>query len=204
MAETAIASVFKKKKGDRNQALEKKRDELLEDVKGRDNKVPKGTLPLVIDVLREEYDVDRSFSANNLQARLTGVDTGAIWKKVVENEFDSLWESALNRKENTAGSEANSSETTKSVEPMGDDDAPKDNLQTFTVPLRRILRTDLENEYERIVGLIEKAQVDVTNDMTELSTLIQKTVLQVRCESVMTRQISHVLHWTTRLTQCHM
>ena len=174
MAETAIASVFNKKKGDRNQALEKKRDELLEDVKGRDNKVPKGTLPLVIDVLREEYDVDRSFSANNLQARLTGVDTGAIWKKVVENEFDSLWESALNRKENTAGSEANSSETTKSVEPMGDDDAPKDNLQTFTVPLRRILRTDLENEYERIVGLFEKAQVDVTNDMTELSTLIQK------------------------------
>ncbi|KAF9345468.1 hypothetical protein BGX34_004744, partial [Mortierella sp. NVP85] len=205
MAESTIGDVSKRKKGVTDEALEKKRLALWEDVIGRD-KVPKGTNPIVIKILREEYGAGEDFDARRLDNKLKKVKTGEIWKKVVKTEFDGLWEEALTKQSSKGSSSTttekkNDKEEAKNKEKEKDDNdsqkeacddkdddeevddneetqGPKDSLHVFTTTLKQILRPDLMEDYDRIVTMLDRAQVDVSNNMTELSILIQKTVVQ--------------------------
>lgn len=214
MAEAAIGSISKKPKGGMSKALELKRTKLWEDVNGRE-RVPKHTNPLVVAILQQEYNAGPDFDERKLDNKLRKVDTGAVWKRVVGNEFDRLWDLAETKKMSSANLESSSS--TGEVKPKDGD--PKDgdpndgdsndesdevqkkdeSLRVVTTSLKQVLHPDLladdedAGDYKRIVDLIEKAQVGITDDLTELSVLVQKTTLQVRCGGLMIVWVFYIL-----------
>ncbi|KAG0210759.1 hypothetical protein BGX31_001832, partial [Mortierella sp. GBA43] len=168
MIESAVTEISKKRKlsSTKEEALAVKRIALYQESAERE-KLPKGIKPDTIAILRKEGKVGENFEAGSLDKKLgdANADNG-IWKSTVHNEFNDMWESAM-----------------EMDQPEPEDDIDKHQskeLRTFTMTLNQLLRPDLsEEDRHMIIELIGKAQASVTDDINELYVLLHKTALQI-------------------------
>ncbi|KAF9271926.1 hypothetical protein BGZ68_002894, partial [Mortierella alpina] len=157
--------------------------------------LPRNTKEEAVRTMRRNQVVDDSFDVQNLtyvQQRVGGNNI-AIWTEVVEDKFSGFWREALE----TADKEKEKQEKQAKEKQKGkgkkkddggdggdgtDDEAAqlakdKESLRTCSVTLQQILRPDLKHQFDAVRDSIESKQIAITDDMTELSILLQKAVV---------------------------
>lgn len=174
-----IAPILKKqkfKKGSTKESeLEKKRDEL----KNRFLKaksLPRNTIHHALESVRELHGLSHRFKAEDLQKKLGPSKANiATFNETANSNFDSVWQEAL---ENCEGGEQ------IDIEADGDKSKfAKKNIRTCSATLKQILRPDIMNYYDNIVGILNGNQSTITDIISELSILAQKTVIIVSHDS---------------------
>lgn len=174
-------------------------------------RLPRHTMEIAVLHLRESRNLDNTFNAK-VRSRFHILWDSALLK--AQQSADKKKEEKKNKKRKrelhddlamgdkgtgTPMSGKNTGTATDGKDDGGGEDEDeedelekeKEKLRTCTVPLKAIIRQDLVDLQDEILETIQNRQLEITDDITELSVLLQKSVLSV--------SLSLVFAWT-----CHI
>lgn len=164
--------------------LAEKRLEVKEKMLGA-VRVPAGTLNQAYLSAQTTYGSSRDFSKDMFSLKLrSNMSNLEQWTQTVTSNFDQAWGMILETsKKNKSSIKEEGSAGDRNMDIDGDGEGDEDNcktdIRTCSVTLRQILRPDLANHYNDILSIAKKGQEDVSDTISELSVLAQKTVLLV-------------------------
>lgn len=103
------------------------------------------------------------------------------WNKTIDDHFATIWRSTIKEALLKEEEEARKQEETGS-KPKNDTVAKKEEveLRTLTLSMKEILRPELTDMAPQIQQMIERRQVEITDDIQELAVLLRKAVHVVR------------------------
>ena len=133
--------------------------------------VPRGTVQNVLDLLKQEQDLDPAFGYFQLLKLLPARVNLSAWIGAVEASFDMSWQQELEQ--------ASDEDHQHQAKAMESGESNDEQIRTCNVTLKQILRPDLMDHYRDIVEIAEEKQRTITNTVDELNVLIQKTLLVV-------------------------
>ncbi|KAF9086061.1 hypothetical protein BGX27_003275 [Mortierella sp. AM989] len=164
--------------------LAEKRLEVKEKMLGA-VRVPAGTLNQAYLSAQTTYGSSRDFSKDMFSLKLrSNMSNLEQWTQTVTSNFDQAWGMILETsKKNKSSIKEEGSAGDRNMDIDGDGEGDEDNcktdIRTCSVTLRQILRPDLANRYNDILSIAKKSQEDVSDTISELSVLAQKTVLLI-------------------------
>ncbi|KAI8355497.1 hypothetical protein B0O80DRAFT_449416, partial [Mortierella sp. GBAus27b] len=115
--------------------------------------------------VRIQYDIKAAVSH----------DIMGVWRKVVEDKFDTIWAECILTKNSIKGT-GGGKDSTGSAE---DDDTSGENHRVCTSSLKAILRPELSNHYDKIVDLLDRRQEAASELADDMYTLVHKGTLIV-------------------------
>jgi hypothetical protein len=170
----AVKDIMSKKKFKAGESMESllatKGPELKQVMLSRTS-VPRGTLQNVLDLLKQEQDLDPDFGYVQLLRLLPAKVNLSAWIGAVEASFDISWQQELEK--------ASDEDHQHHAKTMESGESNDEQIRTCSVTLKQILRPDLMDHYGDIVEIAEERQRTITNTVDELNVLIQKTLLVV-------------------------
>ncbi|KAF9559817.1 hypothetical protein EC968_006474 [Mortierella alpina] len=202
MAEKRAKDVAKKIQAKDKEARQESSSEFYEELLTR-KRLPCSTCEEAVRIMRRRQVVEDNFDVMNLTAvqKKVGSDNVAIWTTVVKENFNSFWKEALDiadkekerlekekqekekqkkqakKQQKGKGKERDDGEDDGTDDEAAQLEKDRDSLRTCPVTLKQILRPELDNEFQKIRDLLEESQLAITDDMTELSILLQKVVV---------------------------
>ncbi|KAF9357324.1 hypothetical protein BGX34_009440 [Mortierella sp. NVP85] len=165
------------------------KEELRTELSGRDS-IPRGVMPNTLAFLKEQCEDEGAITKGRVEWKLKDPTPLSRFKDYVKDDFDVIWDNAVEEQEereqaaaqkrqNGKGKEENTRQVEIDDEEVESGHESKD-LRTCTATLKHIARldmSDMSDNLSEFVSIAKSRQREVTGALREVAALAQRTTL---------------------------